>query len=243
MVMSKRYAILMLPILILVLSAVAQAQSGPYSTFTTVGLGQAVIEADQIVISIGIETVSNTAEQAHIDNQSIVEAIKESLKKLGIEPMKFVYKKVNIWQQKSTLTKEVTYKATSGLDVLFYDDTVIGKIVDKAFSLGASSIQGVKFQASDLSGAKAEALDLAVADAIGKADIISKATGMRIVGIRRVTDSNIIRITNPGDTVLVEGGYLTQSTYQKPVQRGEVLVEVEITIEFEAIMTSESGNN
>lgn len=225
-------------ILLALAGGTGAAQQLQLPTFVTVGSGYVIVPADRVVISIGIETEGATAQAAQQANDQVMQAITEQVRATTPGELEFGARKPNVTLQRASAARggEPSYRATSGLDVIIGDDSQIGAVIDVAIRQGAASVQGVKFQASSLEDAARQALANAVEDAIAKANIISQATGMRIVMIRRVTDANQIEIINPSDQVLIgsEGG--SQYALHAGVQRGEIMVQVEVTVEFEVAL-------
>lgn len=216
----------------------AHAQSLQLPTFVTVGLGYVVVEADQVVVSLGIETTGDTAEAAQRESERLMAAIETRLRELNLAGLRLSRRRIDIRQQRTgpIRREEGGYRATSGLDVSVARETDVGAIIDVAMGLGAASVQGVSFRSSRLEQAAKEALGLAVKDATAKAEEISRATGMRVVMIRRISDAHKVEIINPSDPVLLEAGASVRPPYHVAVQRGEILVQVEVTAEFDVAM-------
>lgn len=215
----------------------AAQQSLQLPTVVTVGMGYVVVPADRIVVVIGLETSDESAEQAYAKSSQIVQSIREALTAAQYEGLSVRVGGVSVWQQRSTARPPV-YRATSTLHVTLANEADVGPVIDTAMRLGASSVQSVRFEASDLESARRQALTLAVQDAMAKADAIARATDMRIVTIRRVSDSDDVRIFNPSDPVLMEVNQADQTPYRIAVERGEILVQVYVTIEFEVAARS-----
>lgn len=211
------------------------AQTLQLPTFVTVGLGYVVVEADRVVVSLGIETTGDTAAAAQQESERIMSAIEKRLQEIELEGLEFSRRRIDIRLQRGgpVRREERAYRATSGLDVSVAREADVGAIIDAAMGLGAASVQGVSFRSSRLEEAAKEALGLAVKDAMAKADEISRATGMRVVMTRRVSDAHKVEIINPSDPVLLEAGVAVRPPYHVEVQRGQILVQVQVTAEFE----------
>lgn len=233
MVSRKAAGVILGVLLVLGCAGMASAQQSlQLPSVVTVGLGYVIVPTDQVVVTLGIETSSESADQAYSQSNAIIESIRAELQEANIEGLNISVGRVNMWQQRSS-TRPTTYRTTSTMTVAMTHESHVGMVIDTAVRLGATSVQSVKFQASNLQEAAQNALTLAVKNAMEKAEAIVKATETRIVTIRQVTDSNKVQIYNPSDPVLVEVTRTDETPYQVPVERGQVLVQVEVTMEFE----------
>lgn len=212
-------------------SALAQ-QSLQLPTVVTEGVGYVVLPADHIVVTLSVETTDLRAADAYARNSEISRSIREALEAEQPEGLAITIGGISLWQQRSA-TLYGSYRATSTVSIRLAHEADVGKVIDTAMQLGATAVQSVRFHASSLESAARTALTLAVEDAMAKAEAIAKATESRIVTIRRVHDTNDVRIYNPSDPVLVEGGKADPTPYQVAVERGEILVQVTVTMEFE----------
>lgn len=230
----KRIGIVLFAVLlVLVLTGAASAQTLQLPSIVTVGMGYVIVEADRVVVTLGIETQQESAAAALAEHTAIVQAIQDALTgSLGNDLIEFQAGRANVWQQR-TATRPPFYRAVSSVSVVLTDDERIGYVMDVAMSLGAQTVQGVQYEASNLQEAARQALALAVQDAVAKAEAISKATDTRVVTIRRVTDTNSIKVFNPSDPLLIEQTPRTGLPYEITVERGQILVQVEVTVEFE----------
>lgn len=214
--------------------SMAQAQTVPLPSFVTVGVGYVVVEADRVVVSLGIEATGDSAVAAQQENGRRAAAIEEAVTALGIDGLEFDRRLVDVRQQRTGVVRrdEGDYRAVSGVEVTVPDEQYIGAIIDAAVAAGNATVQAVRFHSTALEEASKEALRLAVKDAMAKAEAMSEATGMRVVMTRRVSDAHKIDIINPSDPLLLEGG-TARPPYPVPVKRGEILVQVEVSAEFE----------
>lgn len=233
MVIRKTGTSLVCLLLILGSAYVTSAQTLQLPSIVTVGLGYVITKADRVVVSLSIETQDESAETATAQTTAIGETIRRELAALDLAGLEFIPGRMSIWPQRGTGSRPSTYRASSTLGVVLSDEGDMGRVIDIAMRLGAASVQNVKFQATDLEAAAKQALTLAVEDAMAKAEVISKATDTRVVTIRRVTDANKVEVYNPSDPVLVELGEAPKTPFHLTVERGEILVQVEVTMEFD----------
>ncbi len=225
------------------LSGIAAAQTIGLPTIETVGVGSVVIPADRVIVSIRIEVEDTTATAAQEKTRAAIDEIREEIKALDIGEVEFVLHGINVYQQRASVTRPTdTFRTTSGLDVVLRDDTHVGRIIDLALKHGAASIQNVRYHSESLADAAQKALELAVKNAMAKAETITKTTGSRIVMIRQVRDANIVQVINPTDPALAQAGTLQHPQFGLPVQRGEIGVQVEITMLFEVTTAGQQSS-
>lgn len=216
------------------LPGVGSAQTIGLPTIETVGVGSVVVPADRVIVTIRIEAEDTTATSAQEKTRAAMEEFREEIKALNIGEVEFVLHGINVFQQRASVTRpEDTFRATSGLDVVLRDDEHVGRVIDLALKHGAATLQNVRYHSESLVDAAQKALELAVQNAMAKAETISKTTGSRIVMIRQVRDANILQVINPTDPALSQAGTVQHPQFGLPVQRGEIGVQVEITMLFE----------
>lgn len=233
MVIRRSWAVLLSLVLAAPLGTAASAQTLQLPSIVTIGLGFVVIPADHLVVTLNIETSDESAQAAYAASAAIVDAIREELQEADLAGLEIRTGRAHLWQQRSATRQTTTYRVTSTMSVTIEDEADVGRVVDTAMRLGATSVQSVRFQVRSLEEAARTALTLAVQDAMAKAEVISAATGTRIVNIRQVNDSNKIQVYNPSDPVLVESASGPDLPYPVTVERGQVLVQVEVAMEFE----------
>lgn len=231
---SRRFAgILCSLLLVLAFGAVTSGQALHLPSVVTVGLGYVVVPTDHVVVTLNIETSSESAQEAYAQSATIAESIRAELERAELAGLETKVGRSHLWQQRSATRATSTYRVTSTMSVTLLDEADVGHVVDTAMRLGATSVQSVRFQVSSLDEAAREALTLAVENAMAKAEAITAATGTRIVTIRQVHDGNKVRVFNPSDPVLMEATSSPDTPNQVAVERGQVLVQVEVTMEFE----------
>jgi len=57
-----------------------------------------------------------------------------------------------------------------------------------------------------------------------------------------VRDANVVQVINPTDPVLAQAGTVQHPQFGLPVQRGDIVVQVEVTMLFE-VTTGGQGNS
>ena len=202
-------------------------------SLVTVGQGFVVLDADISVISLSLENSAKEAGQAYAENLQIGERIVQALQAAQLPGLRVTVRQPNLWPKTSLLSKELTYTASSGLDIQISDTSLVGKVADIGLNNGAVAIQGVRFDSSALEKAKQQAMQAAVQDAITKAQVMSTAAGVRLIMVRELRDTNDIQVTNPSVLQSTTGETLKLPALAAPIYRGQIIVTATVTIVFD----------
>ena len=74
----------------------------------------------------------------------------------------------------------------------------VGKIVDATVGAGATSVNNVTFGLTDRTTANEAALELAIADAAARANVLARASHLRLAGIKQIAVNSNANFTGPG---------------------------------------------
>lgn len=111
----------------------------------------------------------------------------------------------------------------------------IGKIIDKAIQLGATSVNSINFSLSTIDKQKNELLAIATKNAKNQADTIAKALGSYITGVKYVSTnySNTTTARSANYTMLAKNamGDVAIET-STPIEAGTLKVKVTVNTEF-----------
>ncbi|MBQ9007919.1 MAG: SIMPL domain-containing protein [Clostridia bacterium] len=192
--MMKRFTLILALILTLT-SALALADT----TIAVSGTGETQVSADTAIISLGVNTQSKEVLEAQQTVNTNIAAVRKALLDNGVSEENINTDYLNIYaiyDYTDNREQVVAYNANSTLAVKVTDMDKVGALIDAAFAAGANTLNGITFSASDTESAQAEALRLAVADAKAKAEVLAEAAGLKIVGIERISDSNVFSYSN-----------------------------------------------
>lgn len=242
--LGPRFKLILLCMFVVMLSGVGSAQQSiGLPTIETVGVGYVTVPADQVIVTIRIEAEESTASSAQEKTRAAIEAIRAEIEAMDIGDVEFVTQGVNVYHNRASITRPTeSFRTTSGLEVVLGDDEHVGEVIDVALKHGTASIQNVRYHSESLDEAAQQALGRAVENAMTKAETISKTTGSRIVMIRQVRDANIVQVINPTDPALSQAGTVQHPQFGLPVQRGDIVVQVEVTMLFEVTTGSLPGS-
>ena len=223
--------------------APARAQSSPSPTPGEEGetgtlqvTGQAKIQlpANQVTITLGVETESSSAREASALNASKMEKVIESLREVGGEGLKIetfgyalspVYRRPT--QQDPSGQTISGYRAQNNIRVILREVGMAGEILDAGISAGANRVMNLQFSASSTREARLEALREAVRLAREEAQTIAEAMGVRLGPALEVRGG-----ASPGDPRVLTRSVaaMEMAVARTPIEPGAQTVSANVTI-------------
>jgi uncharacterized protein len=174
------------------LAAPAAAQDDLRSTISVVGDGRVLVEPDVANVSLSVESTAPTLEAAQADASTRMQAVLDALVAQGIvrEDIRTNRLGVNpIYDQRDNSVLR-GYRAVNAVQVKVRDVAKVGPIVEAATAAGANRVDGISFAVDNLEPYKNQARAQALANARAKADQLAQLTGLRIVGIKTIAESD-----------------------------------------------------
>lgn len=187
--MMRKFTSILLILMFLLLPASAYAES----SITVNGEGEALVAADNAVISLGVSARDRDVLQAQAKVNEAIASIRAALTESGISEGDINTDYINIYAMydyREGAEELTAYNANSTLSIRVTKMDAVGQVIDTAFSAGANTLNGINFSASDTAEAKEAALKAAVADAKAKAEILAEAAGLTITGIESIQEGN-----------------------------------------------------
>ena len=180
------------------------------SIVSTSGTATVKVNPDKVSVTIGVETRSDTAEEAAAANAKLMEKVLAALKGLGIAedqistnwysvnpvyewkspPCIEIYPQPPECQPRSEITG---YAASNSVTVTLDADENIGKVIDTAVSAGATNVNGAYFFVSNekqeqiRSSLIADAID----NARSRADKAADAVDMDMTGVKSINLNDV----------------------------------------------------
>lgn len=160
---------------------------------TVNGTGKVMVDPDTVKIYAQIETTGDTAAEAQSENNKIAESVKNAMLEAGIKAEDMLTESTNVYPERvydSDQDKSIVigYTAYTSLSFATKDVDNAGKYFDKALEAGATGCS-VSFYIEDTSVYYADALKAAVKSAENSAKAIADACGVKISGVKSVTES------------------------------------------------------
>ena len=231
--MKKPISLLVILCLLLTGSAALAEKS-----ITVNGSGEIRISADTAVISLGVSARDPDVLTAQQKVNTAIAAIREALIGHGVKEENINTEYISIYalydytNDREQLT---AYNAGSTLAVTVTEMDSVGALIDLSFASGANTLNNISFYASNTEEAKAEALKAAVENARKKAEILAEASGLKITGVRMITEDGVSSYTNSaGNARYKDMGAGTEGSADTVVQAAKLILSASVTVTFEA---------
>ena len=187
------------------------------STISVAGNGQANIQSELAMVTVGVNTQGATAQAAAQENANTMAAVVAALENLGINSSDTQTASYNIYQNTYsnpppcnlssngsvctgtyapvtgyTVDNEILVKVSVTSQALSKLGVNVGAAIDAAVAAGANEAYGVQFTAtsSQLTQANQQALQLAVKNAASQANALASALGVTVTGVVSVSSSS-----------------------------------------------------
>ncbi len=158
-------------------------------TVSTTGVAIVRSAPDEALVSLGVRTDADTAEEAMASNAERMNDVVAALLDAGIGEGDLATSYINLyprWDNSGTSVDGFT--AENQLTATLHDMDRVGAIIDRAVAAGANLTSGITFRVSDDGDAADRALAEAVADARDKAELLAEAGGAGLGAVISITE-------------------------------------------------------
>jgi uncharacterized protein len=212
--------------------AYVQAISG--TRLDIVATGQVNRVPDVARINAGVVTQAQTATEALRQNAERMTAVRAALRRAGIADRDIQTSSINLhpeYRYEERRTPElIGYRASNEVTVRFRDIAQTGRILDALVAEGANQINGPMLMIDKPEQAMDEARTAALATARARADLYSRAMGMRVRRIVSVSEGGgMYPAPPPVMAMAARGG----ERGDIPIDPGEQTVGVTLSVSFE----------
>ncbi len=215
----------------LAIPSFAQQSPSPSSgssarTVTVTGSAMISSSPDEAIITLGVQTQGQTAEDALQQNASKMNAVMKAILGDGVRQVDIATVGVNLYPNyDSGGNVIVSYTAQNQVNVTVRDLSKVGAIIDDAVGAGANLSSGIQFQLSDQNQGVEKALADAVANAKAKAEALASAGGASLGQVVTITEGSAPRY--PPVPFGLAAGRAADST---PVSPGTIETQVSVTV-------------
>jgi hypothetical protein len=170
--------------------------SGNDKTIIVSGDSQKTVMPDIAKVYIKIETVNDTADVSQSENARITNDVRTALLKIvdeeDLETSQYYLNEKYEWDADYRKSEVVGYITMHILEIKTDDVKNIGELIDVAVAAGANGVNNVNFELSDKleKELREELLGVAAKEAKSKAESLSDALGVKLVGVKSVSESN-----------------------------------------------------
>ncbi|NHF71887.1 SIMPL domain-containing protein [Paracoccus xiamenensis] len=201
---------------------------------TVAGHGESRVAPDQVMISLGVTTQSQTAAQAMTDNSARQQAVLDTLKGVGIEEADIQTSGLTLnpmMNYPENAPATITgYMAQNLLTVRVTDISRAGEVLDSIVTAGANEMQGIRFIREDSQSTEDEALGTAVADATHRAGVMAEAAGLELGPIIRMGEPR--QGMNGPEPVMMRAMGADAAGKSIPVEGGEVAFTADVEVTY-----------
>ncbi|MDO5614491.1 MAG: SIMPL domain-containing protein [Paracoccus sp. (in: a-proteobacteria)] len=207
------------------------AQHAP--RLTVLGEGQAAVQPDLAVVSLGVTSQADTAAAAMADNSTQQAAVIEALQGQGIEARDIQTSGLSLsamMDYSEGRAPAITgYQAQNMVTVRVREVARLGEMLDALVQAGANEVQGISFQREDAQDAADDARASAVTEARRRAEVLAQAAGMRLGPVVSLRD--VAAATGPQPMMMARA----ESAGSVPVQAGELTITAQVEMVFSMI--------
>lgn len=192
--------------------------------------GEVKVAPDMATITTGVATEAETAAEAMRLNREKMNAVVAALKRQGIEQKDIQTSGLNLAPQytyRDNLPPVLRgYQASNNVSVTVYDLNKLGAVVDAVVASGANQINGVGFGLRDSKSAQDDARRAAVRALKAKADLYAEATGLRVKGLRVLSEGGGIEPPRPMYRAMASN--VMDQSESTPIEPGQLTVRIDI---------------
>jgi uncharacterized protein YggE len=209
----------------------AMAQAALPRVITMSGHGEARAVPDTAMLSAGVSAQAPTAAAALAANNTRMQSVIATLKKLGVPDKDIQTSNFSVSPQYANGNGEAPrvtgYQANNQVEVRLEDVSKLGVTLDALVTAGANQMNGISFLIRNDTALLAQARAAAVAEARLKADTFAKAAGVSLGSILSIGESS-----NEGPRPIFAAA-MDMRVKSVPVSPGEQSVGADVTIVWE----------
>lgn len=199
----------------------------------------AVIQAapDMAKFQVGVQTRAETVEEARYQNALAVDGIRTALFAEGATEKDLKTTAFSVspeWQYDPTDGSRtlIGYRVTHSIEVTVLDLDQLGPWLDAAMAQGANQVSGPTFGIKNPESLEAEALAEAVRRARAKADVLARASGVYIKGVRHISEYVALPMSAPMPSAYMAMDAMVERA-ATPISTGELTVTATVSITFD----------
>lgn len=171
----------------------AGEEKGKTPSIRVRGEGHAEAVPDEATVSFGITSEEKYLEKAYRDNTARMNAVIETVKKMGIAPKDIQTSSFNVSpfyrdEKSGRPLKPSGFTVSQQLTVLLRDTSKTGPLIDKIISDGANVFNGIQFGSSKVKDMVKEAKVQAAKNAKESAVLLAESLGVKLGRLMDVSD-------------------------------------------------------
>ncbi len=183
--------------LIILLGLVGGRQVYATGVIEVTGQAEVKVVADEVILSLGVETLDQDIEKSVSENNARVKRVFEVIVGHGVEAKKIQTDymhcgPVNDREQRQT-AKFIGYKVSKQIVVTLNDLSKFESVLSGVITAGVTNVHGIQFRSNQLRKHRDTARDMAMKHAKEKAEAMAAAVGQKIglaTSIKEKSDSS-----------------------------------------------------
>ncbi|MBA2728885.1 MAG: SIMPL domain-containing protein [Parachlamydiaceae bacterium] len=157
------------------------------------------VPADELQLSIGVVTLSDTAEAALAENSSKMQAIIATIEAAGLPKSDYKTSRFSIHPNYTPYPKDppqnwkpsiVGYEVSNAINIKTDKLDLAGKLIDTASKAGANNIENISFGLKDQRSHWDQSITQATTNAKNDAEVIARAANIKLVKLLEVSLEN-----------------------------------------------------
>jgi uncharacterized protein YggE len=209
-----------------------QAPAASTPIVTTEGSGSASGTPSVMTLNIGVDTAAPHAGEALSDCNAKAAAVQQALLGDGVALADIQTSNLSLSPSFSTNSPTPSgYEANTTVVAKLRDLSKAGKVIDDAVAAAgdAGRLEGVSFAIDDSSAFASQARKIAVAQARSRADELAAAAGMKVAGLRSLSEDADQTPYGPFQGAAVPAGTSASAVASVPIQPGVEQTSVVVT--------------
>jgi uncharacterized protein YggE len=222
-------------------AAIAQAPAmrepmrPPEETISVTGTGHATVTPDRFSFTVGVQTISDTVEQAVNENNSKTAATIAALKRAGATDKDIRTTNFSIYPQQdygqNKLPRILGYQVSNSITVRRDNISEAGKLLQAGLNAGVNQSSGLQFEVSDPARGRDQAMRAAYDEAKSKAALLAQAAGRTLGRALAISEGGGVAPPYPVPRAMAMRAESVVS--EVPVEAGSQDVSYSISVVFE----------
>src|SRR6478672_9678891 len=148
---------------------------------------------DKVTLSLGVETIDDTAQAALTSNSDLMNKVLEALKAAGVQENETSTSTFSIspnynYSSSNNQGRLIGFTVSNSIQIESSNIESVSKWIDAAVSAGANNVNNIYFSLSNQKSEeiKNSLLKDAIDNAKTKADIAANAAGLKVIGVKSI---------------------------------------------------------
>ncbi|HHV79217.1 MAG TPA: SIMPL domain-containing protein [Firmicutes bacterium] len=191
------------------------------------------VKPDTVTLNIGCRTQLPTAREAQEENAKKMNAVIQKLLEMGFARNDIATTSLTlspVYDYSQNTPRLTGYAAENIVKASTTHLDKVGEIVDAAVAAGANNISGIYFSVKDMESYRQQLLAKAAEVARARAEVLAKASGTSVKGVRCIVQSELNSPPTPIYYAKVADRAASAST---PIMEGQLTLKSTVRMQFD----------